>query len=297
MITYMKYLISSGRWRWLLGSLALIIVMAPRVAHVYVNSLWFGSLGYASVYWSFLWIKSGLFVGFFGLTLLILRGAFWALERAYAGYHLEGAITRFDNQLVEVEPARFIKPLAWGVSLVWGILIGLVMVARWELFVLYFNGSPGNEQDPIFGRPLGFFLFTWPVYQMLASWLSGLAIIIFLGTLLYGFFAFISHMPAILKNEALRVATVACSLALVCLLGVYAWRFHLGRFSQLWRERDIFTGVGYTEAHILLPGLSLMAFVLLGAAGIAVLNAMLWRRGYGPGQKRPRPEPPKNRAS
>ncbi len=274
-----KYLISSGRWRWLLGFLALMVVMAPHVAQVYVHSLWFASLGYASVYWGSFWIKSGLFAGFFGLTLLILRGSFWALERAYADYHLEGTLTRFDNQAVEVNPGRFIKPLAWGVSLVWGLLIGLMMAARWELFVLFFNGSPGNEQDPIFGRPLGFFLFSWPVYQMLASWLSGVAIIIFLGTLLYGFFTHTSHMPSILKNEALRVAALACSLALAFLLGIYAWRFYLGRFSQIWRERDIFTGIGYTEAHILLPGLSLMACTLLGAAGIAVLNAMLWRRG------------------
>jgi uncharacterized membrane protein (UPF0182 family) len=35
---------------------------------------------------------------------------------------------------------------------------------------------------------------------------------------------------------------------------------------------------GYTQANILIPGLLIVAFTLLGAAALAVLNALLWRR-------------------
>jgi uncharacterized membrane protein (UPF0182 family) len=158
------------------------------------------------------------------------------------------------------------------------LLVGLSMVSRWDLFALYFNGSAGGNPDPILNKPLGFFLFSWPVHQVLASWLTGLAVIIFIATLLFGVFAFTSRMPRIVKDEALRTASLACSLALAAVLAVYAWRFYLGRFSQLWRDQEIFTGAGYAQANILLPGLLIVAFTLLGAAALAILNALLWRR-------------------
>ncbi|HVF11000.1 MAG TPA: UPF0182 family protein, partial [Abditibacteriaceae bacterium] len=274
----MNYMNGSSKRYWILSLLLAIAILAPRLAQVYIDSLWFDSLGYTSVYWYSIWIKLGLFAGFWAVTFLILRGAFWLLERAFAGYTLSGTVVRFDNQPLDLEPRLFIKPLAWGVSIVWGLLIGLAMAARWEMFLLYFNGRAGADPDPIFGKPLGFFLFTWPVHQMLASWLSGLAIIILIGALLYGFFAFNSSMPGIIKREAMRVAVLASSLALAFILIIYAWRFYLGRFSQLWRDHEVFTGVGYTQANVLLPGHMLIAFMLLGAAVIVILNALLWRR-------------------
>src|SRR5687768_15629054 len=126
-------------WRWVLGIVVAALLLAPALTRMYVDSLWFGSLGFSSVYWYSLSIKALLFCGFAGATFLILRGAFWALERAYAGYVLGGTVVRFDNQPVVLEPERFIKPLAWGVSIVWGLLIGMAMGARWQLFMLYLN--------------------------------------------------------------------------------------------------------------------------------------------------------------
>jgi uncharacterized membrane protein (UPF0182 family) len=235
-------------------------------------------LGYSPVYWYSFRLKWGLFLGFFALTFLILRGAFWALERAFAGYELGGSVMRFDNQPLEMEPERFIRPVSWGLPIFWGLMVGLSMVSRWDLFALYFNGRAGGDSDPILNKPLGFFLFSWPIYQTLASWLTGLTVIIFIATLLFGVFAFTSRMPRIIKDEALRTAALACSLALAAVLAVYAWRFYLGRFSQLWRDQEVFTGAGYTQANILIPGLLIVAFTLLGAAALAVLNALLWRR-------------------
>ncbi|HEX8237655.1 MAG TPA: UPF0182 family protein [Abditibacteriaceae bacterium] len=271
-------MIGSRKWPWAVGLVVLLFILAPRLAQVYVDGLWFDSLGYAAVYWYSFGLKWGLFAGFFALTFLILRGAFWALERAFAGYELGGSVMRFDNQPLEMEPDRFIRPVAWGLPIFWGLLVGLSMMSRWDLFALYFNGRSSGNPDPLLNKPLGFFLFSWPVHQVLASWLTGLAIIIFIATLLFGVFAFTSRMPRIIKDEALRTASLACSLALAAVLVVYAWRFYLGRFSQLWRDQEIFTGAGYTQANILLPGLLLVAFTLLGAATLAILNALLWRR-------------------
>jgi uncharacterized membrane protein (UPF0182 family) len=275
-------MIGSHRWFWVFGVLFVTLMFAPRFAQIYVDSLWFGSLGYAPVFWYSVWLKFGLFVGFFVVTLALLRGMFWTLERAFSNYMLGGTVVRFDQQQVELQPERYAKSLAWGISLVWALLLGAAMSARWELFMLFFTGgaggSAGSGADPIFNKPLGFFLFQWPVYQILASWLTGIAVISLLTTLVYGFLASASQMPIILKREAQRTAVTAGSLALAAVLLVYAWRISLGRFSQIWRDNEVFTGIGYTQAHILVPGLAMVAVSLLAAAAVSFVNAFVWRR-------------------
>ena len=276
-------MIRSRKLPLFLGLLLLVWILAPRAAQVYVEALWFGSLTYSAVFWYALWMKFGLFVGFFALTFGLLRGSLWAIERAFSQYILGGTILRFDNQPVEMEPEKFMKPLAWSVAVFWSLLSGISMGTRWELFALGFNSAAGNTAtgaslDPIFHKPVSFFLFQWPVLQVIASWLTGIAFIVLLATLLYGFFVYMSHMPEILKREAKHTAAIVCSFALGALLLVYAWRFSLARFSQVWRDHDVFTGIGYTQQHIILPGLVLVAITLVVAAAVAILNAFVWRQ-------------------
>ena len=49
----------------------------------YVDALWFGSLGYADVFWKTLSFQSGVFAAFAAATFLILYGSFLALKRAH----------------------------------------------------------------------------------------------------------------------------------------------------------------------------------------------------------------------
>ncbi len=66
----------------------LLFLALSRMLGVYVSALWFGSIGYSPVYWYVFKLKAGLFVVFLVLTVLILRGAFWLLERAFAAQDL-----------------------------------------------------------------------------------------------------------------------------------------------------------------------------------------------------------------
>jgi uncharacterized membrane protein (UPF0182 family) len=130
----------------------------------------------------------------------------------------------------------------------------------------------------VFGKPLGFFLFAWPVQQMIASWLFSVAVVIVIASLIYLVLANIARMPAIIGREARLIGYKATSLALGFALLIHAWRVYLGRYSQLWQSNDVFTGVGYTQANIVLPGLMIMVMLLIAGAVLAILNGLLWRR-------------------
>jgi len=174
------------RWRiWLLVAAVLLLISLSRILSVYLSALWFGSLGYSTVYWYIFKLKAGLFVGFALLTALLLRSAFWLLQRLFASYAFEKRTIILNNQPFQFSPARFIRPIAWIVSIFFGLVFGLSLKEDWQKFALYLHQPSTATPDPIFGKPLGFYLFSLPLYDSLSSWLLGVTFIVLCATLVY----------------------------------------------------------------------------------------------------------------
>src|SRR5580700_1296110 len=66
-----------------LAILAVVIFSSRTALSYYVDSLWFGSLGYGEVFRKTLTLQWAIFAAFFALTFLCLYGWFLALRRAY----------------------------------------------------------------------------------------------------------------------------------------------------------------------------------------------------------------------
>src|ERR1700757_492975 len=67
----------------LLAFILFVLFGSRTTLSYYVESLWFGSLGYGDVFWKTLRLQSAVFTLFTGATFLILYGIFLALKRAY----------------------------------------------------------------------------------------------------------------------------------------------------------------------------------------------------------------------
>jgi uncharacterized membrane protein (UPF0182 family) len=269
----------SRRWRiWLLAALVLLFIVLSRSLSVYLSAAWFSSLGFSAVYWYIFKLKVGLFIAFALLTVVILRTAFWLLERAFAAQTLEKRTIIVNNQPIQFSPERFVRPLGWVISLLFGSFYGFAMKAEWQTFALYFNQAAAPAPDPIFQRPLGFYLFSLPLYDLLNGWLLVITFVVLCASIAY----YLLSLPQkVLKTAAKTPAKQpfsAVSLALAVFLGLLAWRTFLSRFPYLWEDHQTFSGVTFTEAKYLLPALNVVAIVLLVAAAIAVINAFS-RRG------------------
>lgn len=266
------------RWLlWLSAAAVVGLILLSRSLSIYISALWFGSLGYSSVYWSIFKLKTVIFVLFAVLTIVILRTAFWLLERGLAVYALEKRTIVVNNQPVQFTPARFTRPIAWVVTIIFALINAFAMKSDWKEFGLYLKQPATALPDPIFGKPLGFYLFSLPIYDALTSWLIYLAFIILCAALVYSLLA----LPQkVLKTSALPsgAAVGATSLALGVFLSLLATKAYLARFPYLWEDHQSFTGVTYTEAHYFLPALLFVAIALAIAAAITFLNALIWRR-------------------
>jgi uncharacterized membrane protein (UPF0182 family) len=64
------------------------------------------------------------------------------------------------------------------------------------------------------------------------------------------------------------------SLAFAWVLAAFAVQAYLSRFDRLLTDHTIFAGVTYVDAHIMIPGLSIVAGALLVGAAAALVNAV-----------------------
>jgi uncharacterized protein len=270
---------SRRRWRrWVILAAVVLVFLSFRSINIYVEALWFDSLGYASVYWYTFRLKLLLFFIFLLLTLFILRGAFWLLERLFAQTLLERRVVMVNNQAVTVTPGRIVRPVAWAVSIIVSLITGLSMSGAWEQFALYLNQPATALPDPIFQKPLGFYLFTLPVYQLLSSWLLFLAFVIICASLVYALLSMTQKSAGGMNKGAQRPGYRALSVALLLFLLAFAWRIFLSRYPYLWKDHQSFSGITYAEANYLLPGLTVTAITLLVSCALLLFNAFKEQR-------------------
>jgi uncharacterized membrane protein (UPF0182 family) len=263
----------------LLAILAVLIFSGGTALSYYVDALWFESLGYAEVFWKTLGLQSGIFTGFAAITFLVLYGSYLALKPARLGEIAGGAIL-INGRPVRLPVEPVLRLIALGVSLAIAAATGAGMMAEWPTLALYWyapNGATGPA-DPIFGRPLTFYLFTLPAWQLLAGWLMTLTVIV---CALAAFFLVIAGGSRVFtgvftgrRGQDDGAPWKGLSLAIAALFLMIAARVYLGRFDRLLEDHTIFAGVNYTDAHVTIGGLLVVSVALVIGAAIAAINAV-----------------------
>jgi uncharacterized membrane protein (UPF0182 family) len=249
----------------------------------YVDTLWFGSLGYRDVFWKTLSLQWGIFAFFTAATFLILYGSFLALKRAHLPDLPDGHTIYIGGQPLKLPVESVLRLIALGVSLVIAAATGASMMVEWPALALFWYAprSAGGATvfDPIFGKPLNFFLFALPAWQLIAGWLLTLAVIT---CLLAVFFILITGGTRVLAGQLSRSVLLpwrGLSIAFAFLLLILAMRVYISRFELLLDDHTIFGGVTYTDAHVMLTGLLVVSAALVLGAAIAVFNAVRVPRG------------------
>ena len=173
----------------LLVLLALLFLGGGTFLSYYVEALWFGSLGFSEVFWTTVSLQARVFLVVTLVTFIVLYGAFHALRPA----HLKdlGAGTWLVNGQpvrVPIEPA--LRLIGTGAAAAIAVLTGIAIGSQWSTFALYWRGgesamASAATPDPIFARPLSFYLFTLPVWEIVAGWLTTMAFVAFAAALIY----------------------------------------------------------------------------------------------------------------
>ena len=262
--------------------LAVILFGGQTALSYWVDLLWFRSLGYGDVFWTTWRLQCGIFAIFAVATFLILYGAFSALRRAHqADLPSQREIVIAGQPVsLSVEPA--LRVVAFCAALLIAGVTGTTMMEEWPTLALFSYAPPdaGSAADPIFGKPIGFFLFTLPAWHLIVNWLLTLSVITTALAVL--FLLVTSGARALDKRRSIYGSSHWRGLSITTsfLLLILAINIYVDRFDRLLEHHTIFEGVTYTDAHVVLTGLLIVCATLVLGAAMAAVNAFRQPRGY-----------------
>jgi uncharacterized protein len=256
--------------------LALVLFAGRSAVSYWVDLLWFRSLGYGEVFWKTWGLEWGTFAVFAVLTFLILYGAMLALKHTHAEDLPEDHTIYLAGRPFTLPVGRALHLTALGVAVLIALVTGAAIESEWPTLALFWYApvSAGSVTDPIFSKPLGFYLFTLPAWQLIAGWLLTLAILISIAAAL---FLLIAGGARALDRHGLpqslpwRGVLEAAGFLLLTL----ALREFIGRYELLLEHHTIFDGVTYTDAHVTLTGMLAITVALVLGAVIAIAGGFL----------------------
>src|SRR6202167_1852473 len=134
----------------------------------YVDLLWFRSLSYGDVFWKTLSLQWAVFAAFAAATFLILYGSFLALKRTHLSDLPNGHTILIGGRPVKLPVEPVLRLIGLGISIAVAGATGAGMMAEWPTLALFWYAprTAGGVVDPIFGKPLNFFLFALPAWQL-----------------------------------------------------------------------------------------------------------------------------------
>src|SRR5262245_60247166 len=164
----------------------LLFISLSFAAGLYVDKLWFESLGFESVFWYGIKAR-GLF---FLVLLAATTAALWLGLRmiiAVAGT-AKRLLVEIGGGLVEPPSLDTVQRIAHWFSIVFAPIVAAILSSQWLVFARYLNQPVANGVvDPIFGRSLNFYLFTLPMIEVAYAWFMLISIVIVIAAvLMYG---------------------------------------------------------------------------------------------------------------
>ena len=254
----------------------LLLLIGPRLIDAYVDWLWFGELGYRSVFTTVLVTRLILFLV---VSLLIGAIVFGAFALAYRTRPVFVPTNGPNDPVARYRTAVMsrLKLVGIGIPVFIGIVAGFIAQSQWVRVQLFLHGGSFGITDPQFNKDLGFYAFDLPFYRMVLTYLFAATFLAFVANLL-GHYVFggirLSGRTGALSRSA-RIQLISLVGVLVLLKAVAYW---LDRYELLSHTRSgkPFTGAGYTDINAVLPAkLILMAIALICA--VAVFSAIVLR--------------------
>lgn len=254
---------------------ATLLVAYLIFTQIWTDKLWFDSVGFGVVFSTELITRIALF-GIFGLAMAVLiAGNMWIAFRFRPSlrHSPQSEILDRYRQLLE---SRF-----WVAMLLPAVVIGglagmsaagdVLPVLAWQ------HRVPFGVVDPTFGLDAGFYVFEYPIWQLVVSFLlTALTFSLIAAALVH--FALGAMMPGRGRGAAMPGATrVHLALLLGLILVVYGLQNLLDRYGLLLNTGTLFTGLHYTDEHARLGAKLVVAVVAFIVAGLFFATAVLRR--------------------
>ena len=248
---------------WILGALAIALIVIPWLATFATDWLWFGEIGFRSVFMTSLVWRIGLFLlggaftfAYFYGNVRIARGAGTGFPVLY--------VNRGDGVTVDV--SRTFSRVFFPIALVLSFFTALSFSVSWMTVLKATNGVAVGTTDTLFGRDISFYLFRLP---LISAVLGTVITLTFLSVIAVAAMYWMRNDITLPPRRASAKPRAArhlggLSALLFLLLGLRHWI--VGTAGLLYSTTGPLVGASYTDVHVALPGLYVCAVAGLIAA-------------------------------
>ncbi len=253
--------------------LILLIALGYYGSYLLTEYLWFAGLGYESVFTGVILAKvilgAGAFLVTFGFVLLNLRWAHRGGRPQAFNIYAGDAAGEF-----RVEPRTVTVVTYIGAALV-GVVAAEAAVANWMAFLQFLRPTAFGVVDPFFGRDVGFYVFTLPVWRSLYHGAMLILLLTLVATGLYYLanrgLDFSGGRPRLSDQAARHLALLTGAVALLKVAGYY-----IAQLNLLYSPRGVAFGASYTDIHAQLPALRVLMVVAAVVGGLMIYSG--WAR-------------------
>jgi hypothetical protein len=246
-----------------------VIAMLAFIPSLIQKWLWMRQLGYASVFWTLLSVRWGLF----GAALVVASLYVWMNLRLAAR---NGATFRAGNLTsdstvaarlgIQISPT--ILKVAFGMLAAFtALLFALNFYAQWDTYLRFRYGGSFGLSDPLFGADVAFYVFRLPFYELVQSSLTELAMVTLVAVLVfYAYFGLLR--PSRMSPRAIP----HLSGLLFLLVASWGWGFYLDHYELLYSTQGVVYGAGYTADHVTRIAYWIMVSAATALCALLVLN-------------------------
>ncbi|HZB27742.1 MAG TPA: UPF0182 family protein, partial [Gemmatimonadales bacterium] len=239
---------------------------------------WFQEIGYEIVFTRELLTRVLLFLTAGGVTFGIL---YLNLRTAQRGVVPDAIVLRLGqtSRGPQVDITRMLRRLSLPVALTLGVLAGFAATPAWGLVLRAIHGTPFGTSDPIFGRDIGFYVFTLPALSLVLGFLTAMTVISLAmvvpvyalrGDILLGSQG---RRPGRLRIEPSAGLHLSALIgALFLLIALRLWLVDTAEL--LYSTTGPLVGASYTDLHARLPALRITSVLALAAAIAAVIGGL-----------------------
>ncbi|AFZ56603.1 UPF0182 family protein [Anabaena cylindrica FACHB-243] len=166
------------------------------------------------------------------------------------------------------------------IALVFSLGFGWILSQNWSKILLYFHDNPFNSTEPLFGKDLSFYIFSLPVWELLAFWLIGLCLYGFISVTLTYLLSGDSLSQGIFPGFSPPQKRHLFGLG-GCLMLVVALSYWLSRYELVYSPRGVSFGASYTDAKVQLPADTMLCVLAVAIAFYLLWQTIFWKPKSG----------------
>ena len=254
----------------------LLVVALPLSADFLTDYYWFAAEGLTQVFWKRL-LPQWALLAVFGVVAFAV-----AYPNFRAALKIARSLPDDGTPISALLRNRFAIWLPIAAAALVAVSSGTSSMDEWQMVLQFLHGGSFGERDAVFGRDIGFYVFSLPFWSFLQTWLSGLLMnVLLLCAALYAFLIITSQsrMPGTMPHLPCRPVVHVLTLA-SAVTALWGLSYFLQRYLLLYNPDGVVYGPGYTDIHANLLALNVLSVLAFAAAGLllfAIRSMKSWK--------------------